>query len=73
LVMQKSLEQPADQESRPFLRISRHEKSAFERSCPTFSSLKPIAFVERIGRLVNFKPTFRSFEEQKIIKAKILS
>jgi hypothetical protein len=48
LVVQKTPEQPTGQEFRPFLQIPQHERSAFERSCPTFSDLKPIVFVEKI-------------------------
>jgi uncharacterized protein (DUF1800 family) len=43
-----TLDQQAVQELRPFLRIWRHEKSTFERSCPTLSDLKPSIFVEKI-------------------------
>jgi Transposase IS66 family len=37
-----------DQEFRSFLQIWRHERSTFERSCPTLSDLKPSIFVEKI-------------------------
>jgi hypothetical protein len=55
LVVQKTPEQPANQEFRPFLQVWRHERSTFERSCPTSSDLKPSIFVEKIDESLYHK------------------